>query len=217
MQSITMPRTVRDPVNDFVRKRIRMLRLNKNLTTGQLAALSGIPEGSYCCLESGHSRISIANLQRITKALETGIHEVWPQPTQALEPPASTQTEVPDREQLRFREICSLTEARSAALLSSQTGRPLVLFESNLARKDRELLLRRFQQGKGPAEGWHFYDKHREGRTVRLALQHPTLAGRLGLLTELYINLWLSTSKDEGIRSQESGIRKNRRPKVGGI
>ncbi len=65
-------------VNDFVRRRIRELRIERELKTSDLARRAGIALGSYSCLEAGAYRISLENLFRILTALKVDIREVWP-------------------------------------------------------------------------------------------------------------------------------------------
>lgn len=75
------PRPLRDDsmaVNDHVRSRIRELRIAKRLRVSDVARRSGIPSGSYSCLEAGHFRINLDNLYRILFALRSDITGVWP-------------------------------------------------------------------------------------------------------------------------------------------
>lgn len=65
-------------VNDFVRLRIRELRMTKQLRVRDVARRAGIPMGSYSCLEAGRYRLQLDSLCRILLALEASITEVWP-------------------------------------------------------------------------------------------------------------------------------------------
>ncbi len=65
-------------VNDFVRSRIRELRLSKHLRVADVARRAGIPFGSYSCLETGKYRLNMDTLCRILLALEAPISDVWP-------------------------------------------------------------------------------------------------------------------------------------------
>ncbi len=216
-----MPRRAKASVNDFVRDRIRRLRRSKNLSTRQLAALSGIPEGSYCCLEGGLRRINLYNLQKIMQALGGTVHDVWPRSQEAFEetpPRSSGQASV---NFLRFREICSLTEAHSAALLNRSGGSLQLIFESNMAGAEKVKLLEALAQERSPGEGWLVYEKSARGKAICLALHNAEVEGRLGVLLDLYLDLWLAvqTAKEaRGVRNRRaSGVRRSRRPKAGGI
>lgn len=189
----TMPRKARDPVNDFVRNRIRSLRRSKKLTTRQMAALSGIPEGSYCCLEGGFYRISLSNLQKIMRALGGSIHDVWPPPKESFKASASRPLAMSMANYFRFREICSLTEAGKAALLTRRGANLKWMFECGLDGKQKSELLRALSCNRSPGIGWRVYEKSAQGKSICLALQGAEVEGRLGVLLELYLDLWLAT------------------------
>lgn len=65
-------------VNDYVRARIRELRIAQQLRVEDVARRGGIPQGSYSCLETGRYRINLDTLYKILFALGAGIAEVWP-------------------------------------------------------------------------------------------------------------------------------------------
>lgn len=67
-----------DAINLFIRERLSAIRKERKLSVRQAAILAGIPESSYSCLEHGHYRITLQNLQKIVQALEIAIDEVWP-------------------------------------------------------------------------------------------------------------------------------------------
>lgn len=68
------------PVNAFVCTSIRRLRQARGLAIERVAERSGIPAGSYSCLETGRYRLNLENLYRILAALDAEIGDVWPQP-----------------------------------------------------------------------------------------------------------------------------------------
>lgn len=188
-----MPRKARDPVNDFVRNRIRSLRRSKNLTTRQVAALSGIPEGSYCCLEGGFYRISLSDLQKIMRALGGSIHDVWPPPKELFKSGSARPMARSMANYFRFQEICSLSEAGKAALLSRQGTRLKWVFESGLDGEQKAELLQALSCQSSPGGGWLVYEKSAQGKSICLALHGAEVEGRLGVLLELYLDLWLAT------------------------
>ncbi|HSR67539.1 MAG TPA: helix-turn-helix domain-containing protein [Acidobacteriota bacterium] len=67
------------PVNAFVCTSIRRLRQARGLAIERVAERSGIPPGSYSCLETGRYRLNLENLYRILAALDADIGDVWPQ------------------------------------------------------------------------------------------------------------------------------------------
>lgn len=68
-----------DCVSQYVADRIREIRQKKGLRVADVSLLSGIPAGSYSCLETGRYRINLDNLLRVLLALRVDIREVWPQ------------------------------------------------------------------------------------------------------------------------------------------
>ncbi len=67
-----------NPVNDFVCASIRKHRMANGLRVADMAERTGIPLGSYSCLETGRYRMSLENLFRIIHVLGVEIAEVWP-------------------------------------------------------------------------------------------------------------------------------------------
>ena len=78
---------MKNPVNDFVTLSIRRIRLAKGLRVQDMAERSGIPLGSYSCLETGRYRINLENLFRIINVLGVDISEVWPKWSEESRPP----------------------------------------------------------------------------------------------------------------------------------
>lgn len=68
-----------DCVSKYVADRIREIRQKQGLRVVDVSRLSGIPAGSYSCLETGRYKINLDNLLRVLLALGVGIGEVWPQ------------------------------------------------------------------------------------------------------------------------------------------
>lgn len=65
-------------LNDYLRDRIRYHRMSLELLSKELAQRSRIPAGSFCCLESGHYRISVLHLLKVQIALGADIRDIWP-------------------------------------------------------------------------------------------------------------------------------------------
>lgn len=188
----------KDLINEFVRRRLRALRREKRLSVRQAAKLSGIPESSYSCLEGGHYRITLQNLQRILAGLGVGIEQVWPTPY-AVEPLAARSStvgpaSVPDTNSLnyfRFHELVTLSEARQAALLIRRTLDIRVVYTLNVDEAERRKLCQSVQAGLAP--GWKTYRKGSGDVEIFLCLKDSLLGDRLRRLLTLYMDLWLAT------------------------
>lgn len=66
------------PVSDYVAATVRRIRVEKGILVTDMARRTGIPLGSYSCLETGRYRMSLDNLFRILHVLGTDIQQVWP-------------------------------------------------------------------------------------------------------------------------------------------
>ena len=66
-------------VNNYVAHRLRQIRVERGLTSSELAQRTGIVLGSYSCLENGWYKINIDNLFKILQALQAKVSEVWPE------------------------------------------------------------------------------------------------------------------------------------------
>ena len=67
-----------DAINAYVLECIRRVRIEKGLRVQDMAQRTGIPLGSYSCLETGRYRMSLENLFRILHVLGMDISDVWP-------------------------------------------------------------------------------------------------------------------------------------------
>jgi len=65
-------------VNDFIRQRLRRLRLSKNVGVREIAELAGMPTSSYASMEDGAYRLNLESLFRGLAALNVDITAVWP-------------------------------------------------------------------------------------------------------------------------------------------
>ena len=66
-------------INNYVAHRIRELRMERKITSQEMARRTGIAPGSYSCLENGWYKINLDNLFKILQALGAKVTEVWPQ------------------------------------------------------------------------------------------------------------------------------------------
>ncbi len=114
-------------VNDIVRKRLRRLRLAKNIRITQINRQAGIPCSSYSDMEAGVYKINLDNLFRILGVLEADINDVWPGETLDEE-----RFYIRKIQEFRLSEIISLCDADGAALFALEEGRCRALMDRNL-------------------------------------------------------------------------------------
>ncbi len=67
-----------DAISKYVVQCIRQRRIEQGMRVQDMAKRTGIPLGSYSCLETGRYRMSLENLFRILAVLGVEIQEVWP-------------------------------------------------------------------------------------------------------------------------------------------
>lgn len=66
------------PINNFVCKNLRRIRIGKGIKVLDVARKTGIPASSYSCLEWGRYKLNLDNLFRILHAIGADITDVWP-------------------------------------------------------------------------------------------------------------------------------------------
>ncbi len=71
-------RRTQGPVNNYVGRKLRTIRLAQGMTYQEAARRAGIPLSSYSCLERGWYKINVDHLFRMAGALGIGPEEVWP-------------------------------------------------------------------------------------------------------------------------------------------
>lgn len=83
------------PIDRYFCDALRRFRQAKGMSVKELVQLSGIPQGSLTCLETGRYRISLENLVRACLALGLSFADFWPmaarKPSQAT--PGALQAE----------------------------------------------------------------------------------------------------------------------------
>lgn len=66
------------PINNFVCKNLRQIRMGKGIKVLEVAEKTGIPASSYSCLEWGRYKLNLDNLFRILHSIGADITDVWP-------------------------------------------------------------------------------------------------------------------------------------------
>ncbi len=74
-----------DAISAFVVQCIRRQRIEQGLKVAEMARRTGIPLGSYSCLETGRYRMGLENLFRTLAVLGADIADVWPGPVAEVE------------------------------------------------------------------------------------------------------------------------------------
>ncbi len=175
-------------VNEYVRARIRRIRLEKGLKLVDAASQSGLAVSSYGCMESGYYRINLDSLFRILGALEADISDVWPLETLASDAESSPAHQL-RAQAFRFGEVVSLAGAEGAALFRVRESQCSVLFQQTLDDVLLERLVLQLEAGKPTVEG-AWFQKQRLGSLFILFLKVKQCPGYVGKLVEDYLTRW---------------------------
>ena len=74
-----------DAISKYVVQCIRQRRIEQGMRVQDMAQRTGIPLGSYSCLETGRYRMNLDNLFRTLAVLGAEIADVWPGPAAEVE------------------------------------------------------------------------------------------------------------------------------------
>ncbi len=77
-------------VNNLIAHRLREIRIERGLTSSEVALRTGIAPGSYSCLENGWYKINLDNLFKILHALQAKVTDVWPR-TEGIDGPVDNE------------------------------------------------------------------------------------------------------------------------------
>lgn len=180
-----------DPVNEFIRLRIRAIRRQKSLSVRQAARLSRIPESSYSCMENGFYRITLQNLKKILDALEIGIEQVWP--CEENSTGSETLCGFPNFDtlaRLRLFEILNLTGARQAAVVRRDGKGMRLIHAIHLTEGNQIELLESLETGL--MRGWRIEGRESGSISVWLCLRGGNTPAYLKSLIETYLKSWLA-------------------------
>lgn len=175
-------------VNEYVRSRIRRIRLEKRLKLVDAASQSGLAVSSYACMESGFYKINLDNLFRILGALEADISDVWPVETLASEAESSAAQQL-RAQAFRFNEVVSLARADGAALFRVRESQCSVVFHQTLDDPLLERLILQLEAGKSTVKG-AWFQKQRLGSLFVLFLKVEQCPSYVGKLAEDYLTIW---------------------------
>ncbi len=174
-------------VNEFVRRRIRRLRLSKGIKLVELASRLSLPASSYASMETGQCRISLDHLFRITGELGVDINDVWP--CEAAFETAENRVYIRRIQEFRFNEIISLTDAEGAALLSVQSGVCKIVMHSRLSDFLLDRLILYVEAGR-KYEGGLWFEKSVGEDNLFLFLKSRPCAPFINQLIGFYLTIW---------------------------
>ncbi len=112
----------RESVNDFIRQRLRRLRLSKNVGLRKLADRAGIPSSSYASMEAGAYRLNLESLFRVLGALEADITAVWPSEASRARAEDSELLYQRQLQEFRLGEVIRLSQAEGGACSRPAAG-----------------------------------------------------------------------------------------------
>ncbi len=181
---------VDDPINQIIRRRIRIIRQRKKISVRSAARLCDIPESSYSCMENGFYRISLLNLNKMLSGLGVGIEEVWPRTQQKGPREEAREVGEADPSFFRFQEIHLLSRAVKSALLRG-LERMEFLYSINVDGRGRLDLLESLKSGDG--KPWVLFPKQVGKARVCLCLKDPVLPDHVKRLIGIYLDLWLAS------------------------
>ncbi|HSR66981.1 MAG TPA: helix-turn-helix domain-containing protein [Acidobacteriota bacterium] len=115
------------PVNDYVCESIRLVRLEKGIKVQDMARRTGIPLGSYSCLETGRYRMSLDLLFRILCVLGLNIEQTWPYRVEEASPEMTAE---------QVRRIVRRAARDRPALVTNEEILSLVCTCLGITRKD---------------------------------------------------------------------------------
>lgn len=121
-------------VNDFIRRKIREIRLSRQMAMTEVAANLGIPVSSYAALEYGECRINVESLFRILGALRAQITDIWPMEA-SVRVTARDEFHMRCIQEFRLNELVSLFEAEGATLLRVRCQAVTVLLQDGLTEE----------------------------------------------------------------------------------
>lgn len=185
---------VDDPINQIIRRRIRVIRQRKKISVRSAARLCDIPESSYSCMENGFYRISLLNLNKMLSGLGVGIEDVWPRQQQKSTREEAAEGNDVDPSYFRFQEIHLLSRAVKSALLRGGE-RMEVVYAINVDGRERTELLQ--SSGSKGSKAWTVFPKQVAGTRVRLCLKDPVLPDHVKRLIGIYLDLWLASDLDK--------------------
>jgi transcriptional regulator with XRE-family HTH domain len=149
-------------VNDFIRQRLRRLRLSKNVGLRELAERAGIPSSSYASMETGAYRLNLESLFRVLGALEADITAVWPSEAVGTRAEDSELLYLRRLQEFRLGEVIRLSQAEGGALFEVRERSCRIVIDQNLSDFLIDRCLVRLENGDPPNQGlwWHqdFFD-----------------------------------------------------------
>ncbi len=183
-------------VNERVRRRIRRIRLQRNIKMTVLAEKLRMPISSYASMETGQCRISLDHLYRILGALDTDIGEVWP----TMNPGAGCQSRLYLRrlQEFRLNELVSLSGAEGGAIFHLRESRCQVLFHENLSDFLIDRLAMYLESDLAYSAGT-LLSRRDGGDSLHVFLKAQSCPQYVMRLAEKYLLLWARLVRKDGL------------------
>lgn len=183
-----------DAIHEFLRTRIRELRLERNLTQRAAAELASLPQSSYCSIETGAYRVTVENLYRIAAALNVEISMLWPSTwDQSLS--SRSGDSLNSFEQLNFfrlREIVLHANSSAALLWFESSHHARVLAWINVDERT-QLRLARLRRLQASSQGWTVLERHQDCYSICLCLRDSRMTEFVHDLVDCYLQMWLTS------------------------
>lgn len=181
-------------INDFVRRKLRRLRLARGISGKDFAAQLGIPRSSYMSMETGAYNIKLDHVFKALAVLEADITEVWPSEADAAEVEAGARHRRRIQE-FRLAEIASLTDGDGAALFKISGDRVRLLMAHNLGGFLLERLCFYLEDGLRYDGGFWFQEVSPNSRLL-LFVKCPRVPQHLRPVIKHYMVVWSSFFSD---------------------
>ncbi len=194
--------TSRWAINDFVRKRLRNLRLARGLSGKEFASRLGIPRTSYVSLETGAYNFKLDVLFKALAILEADIQDIWPEDREAS---AIAQNPLHLRriQEFRLTEVVSLAEADGGCVLRLEGGSASVLMSTGLNQSYLERLCLYLEDGRLMQDGYWF-ERVRRNRTFYLYVKASSFPNHLQPVARHYMSVWASFFSGKQTNSESS-------------
>ncbi len=183
-------------VNDFVRQRLRRLRLMRNVGLRELAERAGIPTSSYASMEAGAYRLNLESLFRVLGVLEADISAVWPTESSGTRAEDSELLYLRRLQEFRLGEVIRLSGAEGGSLFEVRGRSCRIVMYQNLSDFLLDRCLVRLENGHPPSEGLWWQQNYLDA-TYHFFLKAEGCPGYVEKLVQHYLVNWCALFSDD--------------------
>lgn len=177
-----------NPINEFVRLRIRKIRRTKKIKVREIAAQLEMPYSSYASMEGGFYNINLDNLFRILGVLDIDIREIWPAESSLTEA-TEDRLYLQRIQQFRLGEIITLSGAEGGALFSVKDEKCHLLVHQGVSDFLLDRLIFYLEDGLPYPDGQWFHKTHK-GEEFHFLLKSESCPDFLAKLIRKYMVIW---------------------------